>query len=149
MQGNLELLKITGYLDDECKKPIEGKSYTVMINPESINCQQFSDLAEQPNLDVQSKRDKIILCDELSFNLIIDCTGIVDSKRTNMEDEINALQNALLTFNGAFHYSNFVKIQWGENNTFKSKLKSFDTAYTLFKPDGNPLRAKITLIFGN
>jgi len=148
MQANLKLLKIIGYFDNQYKKQISAKPYTVMINPESINRQQFNNSDERTNFDKQSKINRHIPCDELSFNLIIDCTGIVDSERTNMTNEIQALEEVLFTHKRGIQLSNFVKIQWGENFTFKSKLKSFNSVYTLFKPDGTPLRAKIALSFG-
>ena len=53
----------------------------------------------------------------------------------------------VFTYNGSIHRPNFVKIQWGRNITFKGVLMSFDTSYTLFRPDGSPLRAKISLGF--
>ena len=37
----------------------------------------------------------------------------------------------------------FVRFGWGRETLFKSVIKSLDTTYTLFHPDGRPARAKI------
>ncbi|WP_299114023.1 hypothetical protein [uncultured Winogradskyella sp.] len=150
MDASLELMKITGYTDEEFQSALPGKPYTVMINPESIKWQRNIEYNEQQALDTcsTSQKYKSTPSDKLSFDIVIDCTGIVDSKRTNMAKEIAALEKIIFTYNGKIHRPNYVKIQWGKNITFKSVLKSFDTSYTLFKPDGSPLRAKISLSFG-
>lgn len=64
-----------------------------------------------------------------------------------MAKEITALEAIIYTYNGKIHRPNFVKVQWGQNITFNGVLDSIDISYTLFKPDGSPLRAKISLSF--
>jgi len=51
-------------------------------------------------------------------------------------------------YDGKIHRPNYVIVQWGSDLIFKSVLKSFNTTYTLFRPDGSPLRAKVALSFG-
>ena len=146
----MEYLKITGYLDEDFNNEVSGKPYSVMINPESIKWQGVIQYNEQQPLDssAPSQKYKSTASANLSFDIVIDCTGVVDPKRTDMVKEITDLQNIVYTYNGKIHRPNFVKIQWGSNNTFNSVLKSFNTTYTLFRPDGSPLRAKISLSFG-
>ena len=62
-----------------------------------------------------------------------------------MSDEIKKIERIVYTYNGDIHRPNYVQVQWGKNINFNSVLKSFDTTYTLFRPDGTPLRAKISL----
>lgn len=149
MGGSLELLKITGYTDEEFQSAFEGSPYTVMINPENIKWQRAVEYNEQqaPDSSSASQKYKSTPSETINFDIVIDCTGVVDSKRTDMSKEINALETIIFTYNGKIHRPNFVKIQWGKNISFKGVLKSFDTQYTLFKPDGSPLRAKISLGF--
>lgn len=143
-------MKITGYKDEEFKTPVSGKPYTLMLNPESIKWNRSIEYNEQHPIDssATSQKYKSTPSDNLSFDIVIDCTGIVFSKRTDMATEIKALEDIVYTYNGEIHRPNFVKIQWGNDIVFYSVLKSFDTTYTLFKPDGTPLRAKISLSFG-
>ncbi|MGB8195361.1 MAG: hypothetical protein WCF67_25740 [Chitinophagaceae bacterium] len=150
MPGSLEPLKITGYIDEEYRTAFEGKPYSVMINPDSIKWQRKINYNEQqsPDSSSASQKYKSTPSDQLNFDIVIDCTGIVDPDRTDLSAEIKALEKIVFTYNGDIHRPNFVKIQWGEKLMFKGVLTSFDTSYTLFKPDGNPLRAKVSLGFG-
>lgn len=150
MGASLELMKITGYTDENYQQAIAGQPYTVMINPDNIKWSKNIEYNEQqaPNTSSPSQKYKSSPIDKLNFDITIDCTGIVDSKRTSMEQEITALETIIYTYNGEIHRPNFVKVQWGKSLIFKGVLKSFDTSYTLFKPDGSPLRAKLSLGFG-
>lgn len=147
----LQPLKITGYTDKEFTKPFSGKPYLVMINPDSIKWQRSIDYNEQqpPDTSSASQKYKSTPSDKLNFDIVIDCTGIVDSKRTSMSAEITALEKIVFTYNGEIHRPNFVTVQWGKNFIFKGVLTSLDTSYTLFKPDGSPLRAKLSLGFSS
>lgn len=149
MTASLELMKITGYTDEEFQTAFEGQPYSVMINPDSIKFNRSIEYNEQqaPDTSSASQKYKSTPSDKLNFEIVIDCTGIVDPKRTNMAKEIAALEKIVFTYNGNIHRPNFVKVQWGKNITFKGVLVSFDTSYTLFRPDGSPLRAKISLGF--
>ncbi len=149
MGASLELLKITGYTDEDFQQAFAGQPYTVMMNPESIKWQRAVDYNEQqaPNSGSPSQKYKSTPVEKLNFDITIDCTGIVDSKRIDMTQEISALESIIYTYNGNIHRPNFVKVQWGKSLVFKGVLKSMDTSYTLFKPDGSPLRAKISLAF--
>ncbi len=85
----------------------------------------------------------------LSFDLTIDCTGIVDSKRTDLPKEIERLLAVVYDYHGNIHRPNFVQVHWGGNAIFKCVLTTFNTSYTLFNPDGIPLRAKVSLAFSS
>jgi hypothetical protein len=149
MGASLELLKITGYTDENYQTPFAGSPYSVMINPETIKWQRAVEYNEQqpPDTSAPSQKYKSTPAEKLSFDIVIDCTGIVDSTRTTMSTEINALEAIIYTYNGTIHRPNFVKVQWGQDISFNGVLTSFDASYTLFKPDGSPLRAKISLGF--
>lgn len=149
MGASLELLKITGYTDEEFQTAFDGPPYTVMINPDTIKLQRGIEYNEEqaPDTSSASQKYKSTPSDKLSFDIIIDCTGVVDSKRTDMSKEIKALEKIVLIYNGDIHRPNFVKVQWGQNIVFNGVLTSIDTSYTLFKPDGSPLRAKLSLNF--
>jgi len=149
MSASLELLKITGYTDEEFQTAFEGQPYSVMINPDTLKWQRNIEYNEQqtPDSSSASQKYKCTSSDKLNFDIVIDCTGVVDSKRVNMVTEINSLEKIVYTYNGDIHRPNYVKVQWGSSLTFKGVLDSFDISYTLFKPDGSPLRAKISLGF--
>jgi len=52
-------------------------------------------------------------------------------------------------YNGKIHRANFVMVSWGKTSKFKGILDSYNTTYNDFKPDGTPLRAKLSLIFSS
>ncbi|HEX8014956.1 MAG TPA: hypothetical protein VF465_06970 [Flavobacterium sp.] len=147
--ASLELMKITGYTDEEFQNKFSASPYAFMINPDTIKIQKSIEYNEQqaPATSSASQKYKSTPSDKLSFEIIIDCTGIVDAKRIDMAQEIEALETIIYTYNGKIHRPNFVKVQWGQNITFNGVLDSIDISYTLFKPDGSPLRAKISLAF--
>jgi len=148
--GSLEPLKITGYTDEQFTKRFPGPPYLMMLNPESIKWQRSIEYNHQqaPDSSSPSQRYKSTPSDKLNFDVVIDCTGIVDPKRVDMAKEISTLENIIFTYNGTIHRPNFVKVQWGKDLLFNGVLNSFDISYTLFRPDGSPLRAKISLGFG-
>jgi hypothetical protein len=149
MSGSIELMKITGFTDQNYKSAFPGDPYTLMMNPDSINWQRKIDYNDQqvPDSSTASQKYKSTPCEKITFSFVIDCTGVVDPDRTNLATEINNLENIIFTYNGKIHRPNFVVLQWGKSLTFKGVLKSFDTNYTLFRPDGSPVRAKISLSF--
>lgn len=147
--ASLELMKITGYTDENFQSAFEGSPYTLMINPDTVKWQRSIEYNEQqaPATSSASQKYKSTPSDKLSFDIVIDCTGVVDSTRTTMSAEITSLQNIVYTYNGKIHRPNFVTITWGQGLSFNGVLDSFDISYTLFRPDGSPLRAKIALSF--
>lgn len=149
MNNDLQLMKITGYRDEEYQDKIPLKSYRLMINPDTIKWDRSIEYAEEqaPDTSTPSQRYKSTPSEKLSFDIVIDCTGVVDADRTNMNDEVKKLKDIVFEYDGNIHRPNFVQIRWGKNFEFKGVLTTFDTSYTLFKPDGNPLRAKISLSF--
>ncbi|MCA6362922.1 MAG: hypothetical protein IM638_07775 [Bacteroidetes bacterium] len=149
MSASLQLMKITGYTDENFSTPYSGNPYTVMINPDSIKWSRNVEYNEvqAPDTSSPSQKYKSTPCEKLSFDLVIDCTGIVDSSRTDMDTELTALEGIIYKYNGSIHRPNFVGIQWGEDISFNGVLSSFETNFTLFSPNGSPLRAKISLSF--
>jgi hypothetical protein len=145
----MELLKITGYTDEEFTAAFEGQPYSVMINPDSINWGRKIEynVEQVPDSSSPSQKYKSTPSDKLSFDIIIDGTGIVDPTRTDVAAEIVSLEKIAFTYNGKIHRPNFVKVQWGKDITFYGVLVSLDTSYSLFRPNGSPLRAKISLSF--
>ncbi|WP_442266828.1 CIS tube protein [Tenacibaculum sp. ZS6-P6] len=145
----LEHMKIAGYYDGDFTNPIPGDPYKVMINPNTIKWNRKIIYNKQRPIDASkaSQKYKNSGIDDLSFDIVIDCTGVVFSKRVDMATEIKTLEDIVYKYDGKIHRPNFVKVQWGSNISFKGVLKTFNTTYTLFKPDGSPLRAKVSLSF--
>lgn len=149
MNGSLVPMKITGYTDEDFQQTFKGKPYSVMINPDSIKWNRSIEYSEKnvPDSPWPSQKYKNTPSEKLSFDIVIDCTGLVNDTRTDLMSEVNALKEIIYSYNGSKHRPNFVQVQWGKDITFQGVLTGFDTSYTLFRPDGSPLRAKLSLSF--
>ncbi|MBV1873611.1 MAG: hypothetical protein KUG80_02455 [Gammaproteobacteria bacterium] len=140
-------MKIVAFSDGKYKKKVTD--YGVMLNPESIKWDRSIEYnkSQAPDKGKPSVKYKKSLGQNLSFDLIMDCTGVVDSSRLDLPSELKKLKNTIYSYQGNIHRPNFVSIHWGRSFTFQGVLTNFDTSYDYFKPDGTPLRAKIALKF--
>jgi len=87
--------------------------------------------------------------EKLDFSITLDGTGVVpDTDMDTVADQIAKLRDIAYDYDGDTHEPNPVKIVWGDGlEGFFGRLTSMSVDYTLFHPDGAPLRAKITLSF--
>ncbi len=77
--------------------------------------------------------------------LVLDGTGVVASDTLEeVQDLIDRMLGVIYAYNGDNHEPNHVRVLWG-NLIFFGRVNSVNIEYTLFRPDGTPLRAKVTL----
>jgi len=129
------------------KAPIPaGPPYIAMFNPENwqtdvkikYECTATSGQAgTQQNFNRQDPPN-------LSFDLIIDGTGASGETREVLADVM--LLEKLVLFNGREHQPNKVYIIWG-TQIFQGVATKMSTKYTLFRANGTPLRATVSLSF--
>jgi len=83
-------------------------------------------------------------------DLILDGTGTIRSINNNMlvpvKEQIKLLKEVVYSYNGKKHETPIVQVNWG-SFLFYGRVKSLTFDYTLFKPNGVPLRAKVRLSF--
>lgn len=148
MSGLVKMI-LTAYKDGKFSEAIPGCEYKVMINPEKIKIDDK--ISHNDNNITGSGSDyptfNYTNGSELNFELVIDCTGVVDGKRLLLPVEIELLKSVVYNYNGEIHRSNYVVIQWGISTEFKGVLSSLTTEYTYFNSLGLPLRAKVSLSF--
>ncbi|HRI27064.1 MAG TPA: hypothetical protein PK239_06345 [Chitinophagales bacterium] len=82
---------------------------------------------------------------ELEFTL--DGTGAVPNSGT-VAEQILRLKNTVYFMVGNIHRPNYLVVTWG-TYVFRGVMEEMKITYTLFKPDGTPLRAKINTKFLN
>lgn len=87
--------------------------------------------------------------EKISFKVTLDGTGVVpDTVETTVAEEVDQLRKVAYEYDGDTHEPNPVKLEWGIGLVeFFGRLTSLDIDYTLFDPDGAPLRAEISLDF--
>ncbi|TND09738.1 MAG: hypothetical protein FD123_862 [Bacteroidetes bacterium] len=134
-----------------------SKRFTVMFNPLT-----FAQKMEIEQADVQgtgstgsAKKYLRIKPVDFSFEFILDGTGTAaDAPAEGIVSEINKLLTICYHLEGKEHKPNTVEILWGKlkspgkgDRVMEAVFKSVDVNYTLFQPDGTPIRAKIVAVF--
>ncbi len=133
---------------DSSKKPFEA-----MINPSDYTHTQSISYSKQKVLGQLSSEQKFsdIKPDEVKFSFVIDGTGVVNlptpgKGSPDVKTQIKQLEDVVYTYDSTKHEPNRVRLLWG-SFIFFGRLGSLSVKYTLFKPSGEPLRAKVTLTF--
>ena len=80
---------------------------------------------------------------------MLDGTGVVaDAAGQSVADQMRTLKAIVYSYNGSNHEPNVVKIAWGRGlAAFYGRMESMSASYTLFRPSGEALRAKVELGF--
>lgn len=85
----------------------------------------------------------------LELEFVLDTTGVLtklgdDKFGKSLKSLINDLSETVYQYIGTVHQPGFVKVIWGELN-FQGRLQQMDIKYTMFDPNGAPLRATVQL----
>jgi hypothetical protein len=147
----LSKLIIHAFEKNDFKK--EVKSFTTPINPETFTRTSHIELDTtrghgQPGTD---PRYKSTTPEELKIEFILDGTktmeGYVDKyKSMDVSDQIKEF-NDCVQYEGKIHRPRFLIVRWGSEVKFPCVLSHMEISYSLFKPNGDPLRAKVTATF--
>ncbi len=142
----LEKLSIIAY--DDSTYLNEGEKCTVQINPSSYthNHKVNYDSSVALGASGATLEFKGIDPQTISFDIHFDATGAVGGETTAVQDQIDTFKKVCFDYQDELHEPNYLIVSWG-SLVFKSKLTSLDLTYSLFKPDGTPLRAKATVNF--
>lgn len=86
--------------------------------------------------------------DTVTFSLMLDGTGVVEpiAKGKPVATRIDELKKVAYQYNSKGHEPRIVRVLWGKLIHF-GRLQSMSIDYNLFKPSGEPLRAKVDLSF--
>jgi nucleoid-associated protein YgaU len=164
--GELTKVEIRAFEDKTYGKEI-GK-FELPINPEQFS-QAFKveyDLQQAKGAQGNDPKFKFTQPEELKLDFTFDGTGVIPvSKQTAQADQprqfykdvvsqVQAFLDLVYVMNNKTHKPNFLRLLWGNfsfgtKNGFDCILKDLQINYTLFAPDGKPLRAKISATFVN
>lgn len=131
-----------------------GATFEVMMNPSQYTHQRninYSEEASYGSTGAHSIFNKFEP-ETVSFNeLVIDGTGAVPPATASgvtpsVMDQIESLTSIIYAYSGNNTEPPWLKLLWG-TLIFYGRLKSMKINYTLFKPSGEPLRAKVDLDF--
>lgn len=142
--GKLTIISVSDY--DPVPIPTGIPPYIAMFNPENWQIQEANTHNNTQALGQHKAENRYVntQASKLNFDLLIDGTGASGEKREVIAD-ITQLR-LTVGFNGDEHRNNKFFIIWG-TKTFRGVLDSMSVKYTLFRPNGTPLRATVSLSF--
>jgi nucleoid-associated protein YgaU len=127
-----------------------SNKFSVMINPSDIEHGRGITYNEESAEGEVAPDVKFAKMDpqSLGLSITLDGTGVVPQSGTAKEvmDLVRDLNSVVYDYDGTKHEPSRVRVLWG-TIIFFGRLKSLTTNYTLFKPSGAPLRAKLKMSF--
>lgn len=143
LPGKLTILPIVRF--SAIPVPVPLPPYVAMFNPEQWEIQEGvryqtaqpagSDGTPTPTYANTERR-------KLSFDLLIDGTGASGEKREVLADILYLKK--VVGYNGDIHRPNRLIVIWG-TQLFQGVLENMGVKITLFRPNGTPLRATVSL----
>lgn len=149
----LKKIKIESFEDPACSLTKKKGQIEAFINPKSYTTKKVVEYATPEVISDSAQTyffskmgPETLVFDEI----IVDGTGLTEStlaslvSHQDVETYIQDFKDVVCDYNGDTHGTNYLKISWAKLS-FQCVCKSVTVKYTLFKPDGTPLRASITL----
>lgn len=128
-------------------------SFQVMLNPSTYSHEFTIKSNKKDTLGQAAAEPKFsaVRPEGMSFELWIDGTGVVNLLvpgvgSPDVKTQVQQLKYVVYTYDGEEHSPNHIRLLWG-SLIFFGTLESLSVEYTLFKPSGEPLRAKVGLAF--
>ncbi len=158
MTGELTKIKIEAYKDKRFAN--KHGEFDLPINPEQFS-QAFKleyDAAQPAGSQGNDPQYKFTRPERLQLDFTFDGTGVVPIKgkanafHKDVAKQVEELLNVVYTMKSETHKPNFLRLLWGNfsfgsKNGFDCILQDLQINYTLFAPDGKPLRAKLKATF--
>jgi len=145
--STLEKIKIETYTDAKYRNKGD-ETFEAMFNPNKYSFKYAIQQNERQAAGTSPSATSFVKMKPLEIELefLIDGTG-VSGVDMDVQTKTDEFLKAAYEYKGDKHKPRYLRITWGKAFVFDCILKSADIAYTLFKPSGTPLRAKITAQF--
>ena len=147
--GALEKLEITAYTDEKFTRRATQDPLKVPINPNTYSRSlriRYTDKKAAGSAGGSPVFDKIAR-ETINFDFVFDGTGVVPIApgvvpitSQGIAHQIQAFKEVTCSYDGEMHSPYFLKLAWGLL-LFRGRLQSLNLTYSLFAPDGTPLRA--------
>jgi nucleoid-associated protein YgaU len=127
-------------------------AFTVLLNPADIKHARSISYDKKKSLGQPAVDPKFsaVEPEKLDFALVLDGTGAVPLGATetllDVKTQLDKLNRVVYQYDGSRHEPGHVRLLWG-TLIFFGRMESMTVHYTLFKPGGDPLRAKVDLAF--
>lgn len=133
--------------------PKTGEEFTVRLNPSNYarNFEICYSSTRAPGTPAIAPKFSNSAEKKIDFDILMDGTGVVpptslSSLAIDVGSQLEDLSKVVYDLDGDQHEPNTVMLLWGSFK-FVGKLSTMKVEYTMFKPTGVPLRAKINLSF--
>jgi len=144
--GNLTKMTIEAYKETDLSGT-PADTFEVMFNPDSYGQKyefEYSDAQGQGDTAAEQKYSGT-KPQEFSFDFVFDGTGTAVDK-VDVKETVDRFVSVCGEQQGEIHRPYTLKLSWG-TLLIGCVLKSADVTYTLFDPEGTPLRAKVKALF--
>jgi hypothetical protein len=144
--ASLVKLKLIAYSDTSYSS--EEGTFVASINPESYTHNhgvKFSETKSVAEGEGNAPKFNSVDTETVDFSIYLDGTGVAGNKKT-VGAQISELKKVIYQYNGKNHRTNYIKILWG-SLVFYCNLTKLSINYTMFSPNGKPLRAKADVSF--
>ncbi|HVO01313.1 MAG TPA: LysM peptidoglycan-binding domain-containing protein [Candidatus Cybelea sp.] len=133
---------IKAYLEILVPAGVPTPIIPLRFNPTEYQLQKSNNFAEIPIPGLESPPIQFIRgsSEKLVADLIVDTSDTLEDVRKKYT---NALRD-LMRINADLHAPPIVRLTW-DSQIFKGVVEALNISYTLFTPDGIPIRAKLNL----
>lgn len=145
--GNLTITKLNTKKAADGMENLTGIKISVPFNPDALTHNRKAQVTQDNGSNTAGAQTatKGKSPDTLSFDLYFDGTGAIPGSG-DVKSWVDSLYGVCIEYDTDDHQENVLMVQWNSFN-MTCMCESFNTSYTLFKPDGTPLRAKVSLSF--
>ena len=145
-EGELKKMTIEAYRDPERKELIDR--FPVLFNPSQYSTKFEIEYANNQGQGTSGASQPFgqIKPQDYSFELVFDGTGAATPGKVDVHKQVTHFLAITGKLDGDLHRPPYLKLIWGPLQ-LQVILKSADITYTLFQPDGYPLRAKVVAAF--
>jgi hypothetical protein len=153
----LEKMIIRSFTDRKFQNENKNLTFVAPINPEMFtkNIRISVDQQKGHGNDGTEIRYRSTAPEEFRLEFILDGTGTMEGysgKSGNyahrpVAKQLKDFLDCAYHIDGGIHRPNFLIVMWGSEVKFRCVLSNCDINYTLFEPDGSPLRVRITATF--
>lgn len=158
MTGELTKVEIRAFKDKAYAQEI-GR-FVLPINPEQFSQTFKIEHNEEQPQGSQGNNPEFTFTppEDLKLDFTFDATGVVPIKgeagqfHRDVTQKVQDLLQLIYVMNPDTHKPNFLRLLWGDfsfgnSSGFNCLLKDLQINYTLFSPEGKPLRAKLSATF--
>ena len=132
---------------------VGSPAFEVMINPakyKHTHSIKYNTKSIFGKVGTETKYSEFVP-EKVSFELVIDGTGVVNLPipgigSPDVKTQVQELKDVVYKYDGSNHEPNVVRLLWG-SMIFFGRLDTMSVEYTLFKPNGDPLRARVSPSF--